>query len=222
MRRLRRQDAITLVELLVSMTIMVIISSLIVVGWLTLQNSYSSTVTGDRAQNIARDAVERMRREIRAMQPVTADDASVTVATATEIHFTTAYNDFAANPGGTIRLTRYYYEFDSAQKADSWRIYRQRDTDGNGAFTAADRTILVASNVANGMVPSTSTPTAVFTYTYRDSSGAAHTTTSVTDPEHLKSIIGVQIRVITDVNPTKTPTYFDLVTTVRPRNTTQD
>ena len=212
------QRGITLVELLVSMTIMVIVSTMVIMTWSALQNSYSYTVKSDQARNIARDAVERMRREIRAMQPTAIGGASVVQASPNEIRFTTAFNDFATDTGGRIRLTRYYYQFDTNQAPGQWRIYRQRDTNSDGSFTSADRTMMIADNVCNGRVPSTSAPTVIFTYTYIDSAGTAQTASSVTGADDMKKIVQVQIRVITDVDPSHAPSYFDLVTTVRPRN----
>jgi prepilin-type N-terminal cleavage/methylation domain-containing protein len=214
----RGQRGMTLIELLVTMTIMVIVSTMVIMTWSALQNSYSYTISSDQARNAARDAVERMRREVRAMQPTAVGGVSVVQASANEIRFTTAFNDFAADTSGRIRLTRYYYQFDSAQAPSQWRIFRQRDTNDDGSFTSADRTIMIADNVSNGRVPSTSAPTAIFTYTYIDSAGVAQTATSVAGADNLKKIVQVQIRVITDVNPAHAPSYFDLVTTVRPRN----
>lgn len=209
----------TLIEILIGVAIMGVISTMIIMSWSALQDSYSYTVKSDQARSTARDAVERMRREIRAMQPATTDGASVTVADSDEIQFTTAFNDFGSDAAGQIRLTRYYYEYDGAESSGEWCIYRQRDTDDDGSFTSADRTMLIADNVANGTVPSESSPTPVFTYTYLDSSDTTQTATSVSDADDLARIVQVQIRVITDVNPGHAPTYFDLVTTVRPRNT---
>jgi len=216
-RPIGNQIGISLVELLVAMTIMTIISTMIIMSWSALQNSYSYTVKSSQARNIARDAVERMRREIRAMQPQTSGGASVVSAGPNELRFTTAYNDFESDTSGEILLTRYYYQFDSSQRPAQWRIYRQRDTNGDGAFTSSDRTILVADNVSNGTVPDMAHPTPVFEYTYLDSSDVPQASTSVTGAD-LARIVQVQMRVITDVNPAHAPSYFDLVTTVRPRN----
>jgi len=104
-------------------------------------------------------------------------------------------------------LTRYYYSYDGSKPPDQWRLFRQRDTNNDGSFTG-DPTMVIARNVVNGAVPSAGSPTPVFEYF-----GVDGTTTSV-----LTEIATVQIRVISDLNPTHSPTYFDLMTTVQPRN----
>ena len=124
-----------------------------------------------------------------------------------EIRFTTAFNDPGSNGTGRILLTRYFYVYDGTKAPDQWCLSRQRDTDNDGSL-ADDPTVVIARNVVNGVVPSTSSPTPVFRYFGVD--GA--TTTDLT------KIATVQIRVISDLNPNHSPTYFDLVTTVRPRN----
>jgi type II secretory pathway pseudopilin PulG len=212
---IRKQTGITLVELLVAMTIMTVISTMIIMSWSALQNSYSYTVKSSQARNIARDAVERMRREIRAMQPQTPGGISVVSAEPNELIFTTAYNDFQTDTSGEILRTRYAYEFNSSQRPAQWKIIRQRDTNNDNSF---DRTIMVADNVANGVVPDAAHPTPVFEYTYVDANGVTQPPTSTVTGANLARIVQVQIRVITDVNPAHAPSYFDLVTTVRPRN----
>jgi len=202
----RKQDGLSLIELLVGAVILSIVTSMVIMGWVSLQNSYSSTVKGDEARSTARDAMERMRREIRAIQPSTGQNG-ITQAGASEIRFTTAFNDLGPTGAGRIRLTRYWYAYDSAKTPEQWCIYRQRDINDDGVFTG-DPSTIIARNVVNGIVPSAESPTPVFQYFGAD--GAATT--------DLTKIATVQIRVITDLNPRRSPAYFDLMTTVQPRN----
>jgi len=201
------QGGISLVELLVGMIILSIVTTMILLSWTSLQASYSSTMKGDEARNTARDAMERLRREIRDVQPLTGQTA-ITQAGANEIRFTTAFNDPGPNGTGRILLTRYWYTYDGTKSPYEWRISRQRDTNNDLLFTTGDPTMVIARNVVNGAVPSAGSPTPVFRYFGSDGVETADVT----------KIATVQIRVITDLNPKHSPTYFDLVTTVQPRN----
>jgi prepilin-type N-terminal cleavage/methylation domain-containing protein len=205
-KELDPQRGVSLVELLVGMVILSVVTTMILLGWTSLQASYSSTMKGNEARSIARDAMERLRREIRDVQPLTGQTA-ITQAGANEIRFTTAFNDPGPNGTGRILLTRYWYTYDGTKSPSQWCISRQRDTNNDGVFTG-DPTMVIARNVVNGAVPSAGSPTPVFSYFGTD--GVATT--------DLTKIATVQIRVISDLNPKHSPTYFDLVTTVQPRN----
>jgi hypothetical protein len=74
--------------------------------------------------------------------------------------------------------------------------------------------MVLAKNVVNQSVPSTSSPTAIFTYGCRQGSAIVWTSS----PSDLTTIVAVKIRLITDINLAHTPKYIDLGTTVRPRN----
>lgn len=189
------------------MTILTIITTMVILSWTSLQNSYSHSVRSSEARSAARDAVERMRREIRDAQALTGQTA-ITMADDDEIRFTTAFNDPGTDGNGRIRLVRYWYAFDDDQSPSEWRLYRQRDDNGDGVLNGGDATHLLARNVVNGVVPSSTSPTPVFKYFA--ATGAE--TADVSD------IVTVETRVITDLNPDHAPAYFDLVTTVQPRN----
>jgi prepilin-type N-terminal cleavage/methylation domain-containing protein len=210
----RGQEGLTLVELLVAMTISVILGTMIVGTWWALQKSYAYSVRSNQARQTARDCMSRMVREIRDAQGQPAGQPfagypPIQYASANEITFTTAFND----PGqGEVLLVRYWYD------TSDGTIYRQRDTNQDGAFTSADRKDVMARFIVNDETPSASNPTALFTYTWVDSSGNTQISTSVSDTTRVRS---VQIRIIADLNPGKSPTYMDLVSTVQPRNQRQ-
>ena len=65
-----RASGLTLVELLVVMTIGVIVSGAILLTWSSLTRSFSFTTKSSDSQDFARDAVARMGREIRDMEPL--------------------------------------------------------------------------------------------------------------------------------------------------------
>ena len=220
-QRTDRQLGITLIELLVAMLIMGVITTMLVMGWINLQRATTFTVQDNNARADARDALARMTVELRDAQPLALQTATpipsptwsiFTVAQAMETDFYSAFNVVvggtpAASDGtGTaaLRLTRFYL--------DAGTLMMQRDMDNDGAF---DRDWVLAEHVVNASVPSSSNPTPLFLYGYRDSDGAYLTTSTPTD---LSQIISVQIRVITDVNLQHAPKSIDLITTIRPRN----
>jgi prepilin-type N-terminal cleavage/methylation domain-containing protein len=222
----RRQGGITLIELLVSMVILGIVTALLLVGWTSLQRSYASGVKRNNAQAETRDAVSRMSREIRDSQPsvlTTPPSSPFTVATSTEVDFYSAFNQPGQRTDGSgmgaLRLTR--FKLDTGGSTAQKTLYWQRDTNGSGAFDGSDRKIVLAQNVVNTSVPSTGSPTALFTYGYRGGTGDYLTATSMATAD-LAKIISVQIHLIVDVNLARTPTYAELQTTVRPRNAPAD
>jgi prepilin-type N-terminal cleavage/methylation domain-containing protein len=220
------QRGISLIELLVSIVILGIVSTLLLVGWTSLQGSYANSVRSNNAQAEVRDAVSRMSREIRDAQPASLTmppSSPFTLAAADEIAFYSAFN----NPGqradgsgtGTLRLTRFY--LDTSGAAAQKTLYWQRDTNASGGFDSADRRIILARDVVNTSVPSTSSPSPLFTYGYRDGSGDFTTAATIATAD-LDEIISVQIHLIVDANLARTPTPADLQITVRPRNAPQD
>jgi hypothetical protein len=75
--------------------------------------------------------------------------------------------------------------------------------------------------VVNASFPSAGSPTAVFTYGYRDGSGDFTTATTIGSAD-LSKIISIHIRLIVDANLAHSPAPADLETTVRPRNAPQN
>lgn len=202
------------------MVILLIVTTLVLLGWSSLQASYSSTLKGTQARSAARDAISRMTREIRDMQPVTIGGSSIVNADGDEITFYSAFNSASAvtDPGtdglGHVALVRYWYDFDPGAEPAEWCIYRQRDVNGDNSLTAADPTMLVARNIVNGLtLPGQSSPLSVFTYF--ESGSTSELSTPVSD---VADIATIRIHVVADLNPEHTPKYFDLITTIKPRN----
>lgn len=209
------QGGLTLVELLVAMTIMGVISTMLLVVWFSLQDSYAFTSRSDKQREYARDAAARMTREIRDIQAQAGEDA-VLVAEADRFLFYSAFNLPNQLPTDKPRATLYTYD------AATNTIYRQRDksTDAN-TIPWDEPKVTVATNVVNDQVPSkwgSSTP--VFTYYVYDGEGNQEEWTTVPASAR-QSILSVEIRVITDLNPGKSPNYFDLRTAAQPRNLRQ-
>lgn len=221
----RRQAGITLVELLVSMVILTIVTTMIIAGWFSLQSSFARTSVANDARSDARDALNRMSVQIRTASapPGSPSDAAVfTVANPTEVRFYSSFNVLGQRSDGSstdsLRLTKIYLGGTMPYQA----LYLVRDTNNDGTVgNSGDQQITLASNVVNNSVPSTGAPTAVFTYGYRDSGGSFQTATTVASAD-LAKIISVSVRVMVDANLTRTPTPVDLQTMVRPQNAPQN
>jgi prepilin-type N-terminal cleavage/methylation domain-containing protein len=220
-----RQRGITLIELLVSMIILGVVTTLLLLGWTSLQKSYAHSVKGNNARAEVRDAMARVTRERRDAQPAaltTPASSPFTLANPMEVDFYSAFNSAGVRADGTgigaLRLTRIY--LDTSGTAAQKTLYWQRDSNAIVGFDSADRKIVLARNMVNASVPSTGSPTAIFTYGYRDGSGNFTTATTIASAD-LGKIISVQVRMIVDANLLRSPSPADLQTTVRPRNAPQ-
>ncbi len=221
--RRRRQAGFTLTELLVTMTILTLVTTMIIGGWIALQSSYARSIGQDDARSTARSALAFAGGELRAAQPATITtppQSPFTVAQPMEVDYNSSHDQpgTAADGSGTatVRLTRIY--LNTTTGALLW----QRDTNNNGSWDAADRTIVLASNVINngtpnpGVTPATSY-TAVFTYGYLDAGGNLVTANAVATAD-LGAIVSVNVRLIVATTPGQTTAPADLQTTVVPRN----
>ena len=227
----RGQRGVTLIELLISMIILSVVTTMLIAGWISLQNSYAHSVKTNNARAEVRDAVSRMSREIRDAQPValtTPAQSPFTLADPYEIDFYSAFNsvDVRSKGNGTdaLRLTR--FKLDTSGSTAQKTLYWQRDTNASGTFDVGDRKVVLAKGVVNPSIADTrvtpnTTYTAIFTYGYKDTSGN-YTSADTIASADLAKIISVQIHLIVDANLKHAPVYADLQTTVRPRNSPQN
>ena len=219
-QRVSRQDGVTLMELLVSLIIMSVITTMLLGVWFALQDSYGFTTSSDQARETAQDAMARMTRELRDMAPQVSGQPLygsplILRARSNEIRFTTPYQDPGMTGPPQILLTRYWYS--SATNC----IYEQRDTNDNGVFDTGDTQITIASNVVNGAEPSAANPTPLFQYTYYDQNGNLQTASAVSGSLNRAQIQTVQVDILADMDPNHAPTYINLISTVQPRNLRQ-
>ena len=218
-----RQHGITLVELLIAMTILAVVSSMILMSWISLQKSYAQTSRASQSREFARDAVARLTQEIRDAQGSNQGSA-ITEAEPMRIVFYSTYNEAGnATPGLAPRQTAFVYQWSTA--TGSGKIFRVVDANGNGVADelgdndslAATNGRMIVDNVVNCNNPSAANPTSVFTYSYYDASGTYTTSDSPPDAS-ITTIRAVHIRVLVDLNPGRSPVYMDLQTTAQPRN----
>jgi type II secretory pathway pseudopilin PulG len=228
-RRRPREAGITLVELLVSMVVLGVVSTLLLGIWFSLQDSYAFSVRSAKQQEMARDSLSRLVREIRDSggQAGSAAGSSILTAKPQKISFTTAFN---AAGVGEVRVDGHGdgypylppqggYEYVVDADGTSGTLYRWRDTDEELGRSPDDRVDAVVTNVVNGSQP-------VFRYTcINTGSGPSETPIGApyetSEPTDLTSIISVQIHLKIDLNPGKSPQYMDLISTAQPRNQRQ-
>jgi type II secretory pathway pseudopilin PulG len=227
-QRREPQAGISLTELLIAMIIMTVLSTMLVGGWISLQRSFVFTSAANSARATARDALDRTASEIRASQPFPLPEATSTapstpflagtspyVCDGYRCVFYSAYNNSAAadgSGGAQQRLTAIWLDTlaPGAQKTLYWR----RDTNGSGTLEAADRTVVLASNVVNS---DASVNRPVFVYNVRDATSGYHPEASLTSTT-VFTLVSVQVEIIVDANLAHTPTRIALKTTVQPRN----
>jgi len=217
----RGQAGISLVELLVAMSILSIVTTMILVSWFALQDSYSMTVRSDNAQTDARFAMSRMVRELRDAQAL--PGASVIEAVVRDVPGKVEYVQFWTkfNHPNRLLLTRFEFSWttNAVTGLNEGAIYRILDSDGNG-IDNVDRqdAMLILAHVVNRDA------TSVFAYTTMTAYGDPLISPPSPLPSssaQLATIAAVQIRLMVDLNPGKSPTYMDLRSTAQLRNTRQ-
>ena len=225
----------TLVELLVAMTISVLIGSMIIVSWMALTKSYANTVRRAEAGDFTRLAMARMEREIRDAEqpPASISEVAIVRARPYTIVLYTTFNK-ANNQLGTTppRLVMYRMYSDG----ELWRFQDMDGVDGivgvdpsaeswpSITFSLGERTSgegaqLMASNLVNDTTPSASSPTALFTYVYYNANGTLGQSTDVRGTDERAQIRAVELNLLIDMNPGKSPVYTHLRTTAQLRNT---
>ncbi len=232
--RRRGQQGITLIELLAAMAISTIIGAMIIVSWMALSNSYANTTKRGQTGDWARQSMARMVREIRDMEQPPAVIAEVGIVRARP-YYIVLYTTFN-RPGNTAgstppRLVMYRLY----SNGELWRFH---DADGNGtidgvnialeswpgiSFPLNERSTgegrqMVAANMVNATNPSAASPTAVFTYVSYAANGTLSRSTDIRGTTERGQIRAVEINLLVDINPGKSPVYTHLRTTAQLRN----
>lgn len=214
-RARKRQSGMTLVELLVTMIIMGILSTMIIGSWVALSRAYSSTSKSNRQRDHATQAISRMAREIRdAQKPSTGAPAAFARAYPDEIRLYSTFNMSGAdNPTTKPRLMRYILkETDAATHVGA--IYREYPGSDGLFGTGDDLSYRVVSDIVN-----LRTGDDLFTYhAINPATGKMYASdgTTVLVPADRIQTVGIFLQV--DLNPGRSPNYMDINTTVEPRN----
>jgi type II secretory pathway pseudopilin PulG len=214
------------------MVVLVIVSTMLVGTWISLQRAFGYARADTAAGATGRDALSRISSELRAAQPnPSGTPASSTsfvltltapyVCDANDCVFYSAYNNSGAaaqsGSNGTAQLRLTAIWLDTSGSAAQKKLYWQRDTNGDGALGSGDIKILLADNVVNTAL---SPVKPIFQYVLRDSSTypPIYTFPTSLTSTNVALLVAVNIELVVDANLAHTPTYVDLVSTVRPRN----
>lgn len=209
----RSQRGVTLVELLVVMLIMGIVTTMILTTWFSLGRAYSYTSKSSKAREYARDSVARMTREIRDASQGP-DGAAMFVQGECGPNKITLYSFFnapgAETIGATPRLVQFYLDND----LDNGTMYRWADTHSPIGLDPSDRLDVLTTNVVNKR-----NTTAVFSYTVvKPGPGGVPSRLPDPAPSDTSTIVSIDIKLLVDLNPGKSPVFMDLTTSVQPRN----
>lgn len=222
----RSQAGVSLIELLVSMIIMAVVTTMLVGTWLQLNRTAEFARADNTAGATGRDALDRVSAEIRDAQPLTTASTTPFIFTMTtpfvndtnDCVFYSAYNNAltSASSGvdGKAQLLPTAIWLDTSGTTAQKKLYWERDTNKDGVFDSGDKIILLANNVVN---TSATVNKPIFTYYFCDKAGNwtnATTLTSVT----VANLVAIQIELVIDANLSYKPSYVDILSTVRPRN----
>ena len=230
LKRLRdEQRGVTMIEVLITMIILGIVSTMIVGIWISLQHSFYFTQSDNTAATTARTAIDRMTSELRDAQapntsttsPFCLTLSSPYVCDSNDITFYSPYNNPAAagntnnNTTGIGAAVLQSIYLDTSGTSPEKKLYWVRDTNGNGVIDSGDTTVLLASNVVN---TSSTINKPVFQYILHASPNASFVSATSLSSTNVSQVVAVNIELVVDAQIHKTPTYMDLVYTVRPRN----
>jgi prepilin-type N-terminal cleavage/methylation domain-containing protein len=214
--RLRRQDGVTLIELLVSIIIAGVLSTMLIGTWLTLNRSFRSSTISAEQRDHAQQAISLMEREIRDAEALTA--MPILKATSSQLLMTTTFNN-AGNETNVNQPRRVQYQL--AQDPDdpaglpaskqNWQLVRTKDRLGSLPGFSDDAPQVLVEHVVNSVAEP------VFYYTYYDADGVWRRDSNVSSA-NLMALLTVEVHLKVDQNPGHSPEYLLITTTIQPRN----
>jgi prepilin-type N-terminal cleavage/methylation domain-containing protein len=232
-RARRGQQGITLIELLVSLIVLSILTTMILVTWFALSRSYSYSITSNNARDYAREAVARLEREVRDAQAdnATAEAALIRARPRSIVVATTFNRSDSHNPTTTPYLVMYRLY----PNGQLWRFYDQNKNGTIGGVdlndegwpanpysvsetTNGEGARLLARNVVNDVVPSATHPTPLFRYSFYDTDGSLETEQMVLGVNNRRQVVSVHIDLLVDLDPAHSPIYTEFETTAQLRN----
>jgi prepilin-type N-terminal cleavage/methylation domain-containing protein len=199
--RRSRQEGFTLIEVLVSMVIMGVVSTMLIGIWIVLTHSAAFAQADNTAAATARDASDRITAELRDCQPPSSSSYNpfifsisctypVNLGTITcdanDCVFYSSYNnagtmlnsDPTASPSpgvtdnGDATALPTAIILDTSGSANQKTLWWVRDTNKDGSFDAGDKAIKLATNVVN---TASTVNKPIFTYTFGTTSGSTTT-----------------------------------------------
>jgi len=207
--RLRDQRGLTLVELLVGMIVMGILTTMLLLTWFSLNDSYSYSVRSYEARDNARLAVSRLQREIRDAQgPLGTDTSALVKAEPGRIAFYTTFNE---DQNEDPTLDPHLVAYRAYDDGTLWRFEDDAYKTASGASEAADAG---ATLILKDMVNTDEEP--LFQYSTVDEDG--NIDFPAPDSGNLGAILGVRIHLLVDLNPGKSPVHVDFTTLAQLRN----
>lgn len=244
--RARDQRGMTMIELLMAASISVVITAMILVSWFALSRSYATTVKREKVSDSARFAVARMEREIRDAEqpPATVSECAIVRARPFYVELYTTFNKAGnqfANVTPRLVMYRLYWVDEPSGTLPHGQLWRFQDLNNNARIDGVDESAegfssfdlderfdgeggqLLVDNVVNQSTPSATSPTPTFNYIYYIGSGEhAGDLDSVDDlrgTANRLQIRAVEINLLLDMNPGRSPVYTHLRTTAQLRNT---
>lgn len=221
------QAGFTLIEILISIIILAVVSTMLVGTWIALQRSFEFTQADNTAASTGRDTLDRVSSELRDAQPCAASPTTPFCLSLTtpyvcdgyDCTFYTPYNNANAQlnsgTGGqsaTI-LTSIYLDTSGTQSQKKLMMWR--DLNGDGVNDAGDQTMQLANNVVNSAA---SVARPIFTYVLDTANNGTYSKTNSLSSANARAVVAVNVEIVVDSNLNNRPTYVDFVSTVRPRN----
>jgi Tfp pilus assembly protein PilV len=210
---IRRQDGVTLVELLVTMLILIVVTGAIYGLWSRLAGAYLFAEDDMRAQAEARQALGEVIEYVRTARvpESVSNDALDTPIPKAEPFEIWVWTDVDRDPNHDLELVR----FMATKSGDMTLLVRQESTSGDGVWDGAPVRV-VNQNVRNGGSGTTLDPNIDPLFTYEDANGVP--LTGAFDVTAIRTV-GIDLRIDIDID--RAPIVHQLASVVQPRNLRQ-
>lgn len=205
--RRRREQGLTLMELLIVCIIGSIVTGGMIFLWFNINRSSAMTVSHAETRDFARDGIARLSREIRDAEAAPETQA-IQEATANDLSFYTTFNQAGNEISKTTpRLVHYRYVSNGMKNGvETYRLVRQVEGE-------TGQRIVIPYLLNDGG----------FSYTYMTLDQAQNkyvleeNAASVPEEDYAR-ILTVRIHVLVDLDPGKAPNPMEITTAAQLRN----